>query len=86
MTKFHHGIRYKLWRWEVLRNGYHQCSICGATNELTADHILPRVSHPELAFNVDNGRVLCNTCRVKDMLYSWNQGKLHHTHRQRRKK
>lgn len=72
--KTHRGDRYRRWREAVLKKGSGVCSQCGATTELTADHVLPSVTHPELRYDVSNGRVLCEKCRVKDMLKSWQDG------------
>lgn len=67
-STMHHGYQYRGWRKHVLRNGNHRCSICGGTEDLTADHIKPVATYPELAYDVPNGRILCNKCRVRDML------------------
>ncbi len=75
MSNHHRGGGYRKWRISVLRNGYHKYYVCGVEDELTADHIKPRVSHPELFLDVSNGRILCNTCRVRDMLDSLVAGK-----------
>ena len=63
-----------MWRKGVMRKGNYKCAKCGALEDLTADHILPVVSHPELTFDIDNGRILCNKCRVKDMLKNCSLG------------
>jgi len=76
--KIHRGHKYKRWQNAVLKQGNYRCSQCGNISELTADHILPIVSHPELCYDVDNGRILCNKCRVRDMLGSWQSGRLKH--------
>jgi len=65
-----------MWQLAVLRVGGHKCSVCGSTKNLTADHIKPRVNFPELFYDVGNGRILCDDCRVRDMLDSWQRGKL----------
>ena len=54
----------------MLLKGDYQCSQCGSKEELTADHILSRSKYPELELDVNNGRVLCDKCRVADMLNS----------------
>jgi 5-methylcytosine-specific restriction endonuclease McrA len=70
------GTRYRKWRQKVLAKDGYKCVLCGATENLTIDHIIPIVQNPELALEVGNGRVLCDECRVKDMLDSWANGKL----------
>lgn len=38
------------------------CELCGATNDLTVDHIIPVSQRPELAYKVENCRILCRSC------------------------
>ena len=71
----HRGSKYRRWRDGVLMCGGYFCSECGNLTELTADHILPSVSHPELRYDTNNGRILCDRCRVRDMLDSNHKGK-----------
>ena len=73
--KFHKGSRYTRWRKAVLKKGGFKCSLCGSTYDLTADHIKPVVTHFELAYDTKNGRILCDPCRVTDMLHSFESGK-----------
>ncbi len=70
----HKGSRYKIWRNAVLKNGNYKCCLCGATDNLTADHIKPVSTYPELVLHVKNGRVLCEPCRVRNMLESHRNG------------
>jgi 5-methylcytosine-specific restriction endonuclease McrA len=74
-TGQYHGKRYKKWQLAVFKRDGYRCVECGSGNNLTADHIKPRVTHPELFYDVDNGRTLCDDCRVKDMLEGWAEGK-----------
>lgn len=59
---------YKRWRISVLERDGHTCQMCGVskTNDaaviLHADHILPLLTHPELAYDIKNGRCLCRSC------------------------
>ncbi len=41
------------------------CEFCSATERLTVDHILPVSDYEELAYAVENLRVLCHTCNSK---------------------
>ena len=68
--RYHRGAKYKRWQMAVFIKDDYKCCLCGGCEDLTADHIKPRVSHPDLFFDVSNGRTLCNECRVKDMLFS----------------
>lgn len=72
------GQRHKIWQLTVFRRDNYRCVICGCSKNLTADHIKPRVTHPELFFDLQNGRTLCDDCRVKDMLDSILLGKFRH--------
>lgn len=68
--KIHHGWQYRDWQRRVFEKGKNKCCLCGSIDNLTADHIKPIVTHPHLKYSVFNGRILCNNCRVKDMLNS----------------
>ena len=70
----HRGWRYKDWQQQVFERGNYKCCLCGSTDNITADHISPVATHPELEYDVSNGRVLCDKCRVRDMLISWSKG------------
>lgn len=43
-----------------------KCMCCGATPEvggvMNVDHIKPRITHPELALELDNLQILCHEC------------------------
>jgi 5-methylcytosine-specific restriction endonuclease McrA len=41
------------------------CEICKSDKELHVHHILPRSTHPELAFDKENLMVLCKECHIK---------------------
>ena len=41
------------------------CESCGATEQLSVDHVLPVSDYPELILVVENCRVLCRTCNAK---------------------
>ncbi len=71
----HRGPKYRKWRESVLKENGYFCSQCGNLTDLTVDHILPSVNHPELRYNTNNGRILCEQCRVRDMLDSHRKGK-----------
>jgi len=68
---------YQVWRDEVFKRqeaelGFNQCEICGNTNkkELSIHHEKPVKLYPHLAYDPDNGIVLCgarssNKCHYK---------------------
>lgn len=41
------------------------CEFCGATEQLSVDHILPVSDYPELTYATENCRVLCKQCNGK---------------------
>lgn len=57
------------WRQSVLLRDGHRCVFCGATENLEADHIKPKVHYPDLKYDIDNGRTLCNPCHRKTETY-----------------
>lgn len=62
---------YKEWRRAVFKRDGNTCQLCGDRSstgrniELHADHIKPFATHPELRFDISNGRVLCVECHRK---------------------
>lgn len=57
-------------RWAELskqiRAAHPWCKECGATNDLTVDHIIPLVDlHPDLRYEVSNLQVLCRRCNSR---------------------
>lgn len=54
------------WRKAVLTRDQRTCQICGTKEGIIdADHIKPFSSHPELRFDINNGRALCRPCHLK---------------------
>lgn len=53
----------KAWRAAVFARDNHTCVACGKRGgDKHADHIKPFALHPDLRFDVDNGRTLCVPC------------------------
>ena len=69
--RIRHGLEYRLWRERVFERDNYTCVFCGDNrgHNLEADHIKPFSVYPELRFDVDNGRTLCNTCHKKTPTY-----------------
>lgn len=71
VTEINHAIRtsleYKQWRKAVYERDNYTCVHCGDNKggNLHADHIKPFAYHPELRFEIDNGRTLCSDCHRK---------------------
>lgn len=64
---------YRGWRRLVLERDGHKCVLCGATERLECDHIKSYSQHPELRYDITNGRVLCHSCHVKTDNYGAKQ-------------
>ena len=61
-----HAIRSNPSRWKKLsakaRKLQPWCSTCGTSGDLTADHIIPIVERPDLAYVIENIDILCRPC------------------------
>lgn len=65
------SAEYKAWRSKVFKRDGYMCVIGGEPHgsNLNADHIKPFAFYPELRFNIDNGRTLCEDCHKKTDTY-----------------
>jgi len=71
------GWEYAEWRKAVLRRDNYTCQICGIRGgKLQADHIFAWSTHPELRFELSNGRALCVPCHKATPNYGWRGKKL----------
>lgn len=50
------------WRKKILERDKYKCTNCGTSEKLHCHHIKPWKDFPELRFDMDNGKVLCNAC------------------------
>lgn len=56
-------IEYKAWRSAVFARDNYTCQVCDQYGgHLHADHIKSWAEHPELRYDVNNGRTLCRAC------------------------
>lgn len=75
-TKIRQSADYKQWRKSVFARDNYTCQECNARSVigervvLNADHIKPFASHPDLRFDVNNGRTLCIECHRKTDTYA----------------
>lgn len=53
---------YRQWRAIVFARDSNQCQFCGAKKNLTAHHIVPAASAPDLRYSALNGITLCRLC------------------------
>src|SRR5690242_7417972 len=69
MSRHHAAIkndpRWKAARAACLERDGYACVMCGADEDLQADHIEDLASAPELAFEIDNLQTLCPPCHAE---------------------
>jgi len=64
------SFEYRQWKKEVFGTNGKICMICKSETQLEVDHIKPFAYYPELRFDVNNGRILCNSCHRKTDTYA----------------
>lgn len=64
---------YRAWRKAVMKRDNYTCQDCGDNRggNLEADHIKPRYLFPELTFDIDNGRILCQDCHKQTRTWGY---------------
>lgn len=66
------SYQYSFWRKSVFERDNYTCTNCGKRGcYLEADHIKQFALHPELRFEVSNGRTLCKPCHKETPTYLW---------------
>lgn len=69
--KIRHSIEFKLWRESIFKRDNWTCQDCGVRGgKLHPHHIKPFATHPELRFELSNGRTLCVDCHKKTDSYA----------------
>lgn len=63
------SVEYLDWKASVFVRDNRTCTWCGSKDNIEADHIKPFSTHPELRFDVSNGRTLCHDCHTKTDTY-----------------
>lgn len=61
----YYSLKYKLWRESVFQRDNYTCRGCGFKGNqgyLTAHHIKSWAKFPELRFDINNGKTLCEDC------------------------
>lgn len=61
--------QYKEWRKSVLKRDRRKCVLCDSKKRLEVDHIKSLALYPQLALEINNGRVLCRECHKKTDTY-----------------
>jgi hypothetical protein len=61
-SSFYNSSDWKEIRSITLKNNENKCILCGSRSNLAVDHIKPRSKYPELALDIDNTQILCQSC------------------------
>lgn len=65
------SIKYKEWRLSVFKRDNYMCVLCKTKKTpLNADHIKQFAYFPDLRFDINNGRTLCEDCHKKTDTYA----------------
>lgn len=72
--KIRKGATYKRWRKLVFDRDNYTCQICFKRGgDIEADHIKQFAYHPDLRFDINNGRTLCKKCHRETPTYGNNR-------------
>ncbi len=68
------SVKYRKWRLAVFERDNWTCIWCGQRGgKLNADHIKSFAYHPEVRFDISNGRTLCLDCHKTTPNYAKNK-------------
>lgn len=67
------SVEYLDWKAQVFIRDGRKCVWCGSTEKIEADHIKPFSTYPDLRFDLDNGRTLCQPCHKTTDTYGNNK-------------
>lgn len=66
LEQIRHSFEYREWRRHVFERDGYRCTWClTKQGPFNADHIKEFAKHPELRFDINNGRTLCVRCHRK---------------------
>jgi transposase len=63
--RLRNSVLSRSWSKAVRERDGNRCAECGATGRLHAHHVKPWKDHPELRYDVDNGKTLCPPCHQR---------------------
>ena len=68
MKEFYSSRAWKILRYQAFEKYGNKCQCCGSSPSdgivLHVDHIKPRSKYPELAFDLNNLQILCDSCNI----------------------
>ena len=68
----HGSAEQREWRTAIFARDAYTCQECGVKGgRLQADHIKPFSTHPDLRYDLSNGRTLCVPCHQATPTYGW---------------
>ena len=69
IKKLRNCNEYKKWKNAIIKRDKNQCILCKSSKNIEIDHIKSLALFPELALDINNGRILCKDCHKKTDTY-----------------
>ena len=66
LDKVWDNVKLRQWTKAVKERDNHTCQYCEATENLEAHHVFPKSRFPALAYDLNNGRTLCQSCHIEE--------------------